>query len=395
MTDNEFDVIKLDAMQTELANLMKGISGIQDAKVMVNIPEEEVFVSETSQEASASIVLQIEPGYDIQPTQVETLYNLVSKSIPNLSKDNIVIMDQNFNYFDQNSSELAQGTDSYTYQASIKEEIERDIQQRVQKMLGTMIGHNRVVASVTADIDFTQENRTESLVEPFDEEEMEGLPISIERIEEAYEGGVPVGGVAGTGEEDVPGYEAVDGDGEGNYERTKETINNEYNRIQKEIQESPYKIRDLGIQVAVDNTKAEGEQIVTLTQQEQMDVEEGIQSILSSMISTSVDQSYGEIDVVDKTSIVFQPFEGITPFEQKSAGIPTWIFAAGGGFFLFVILLVWLLLRRKKEDNYEHEEIFEELVSATSENVAELKEQETEATIRKKQLETNGTGETR
>src|SRR5699024_11147509 len=33
VTDNEFNMIKLDAMQTELANLIKGIEGIEDAKV--------------------------------------------------------------------------------------------------------------------------------------------------------------------------------------------------------------------------------------------------------------------------------------------------------------------------------------------------------------------------
>ena len=35
MTENEFNVLKLDAMQTELANLIKGIDGIKDANVMI------------------------------------------------------------------------------------------------------------------------------------------------------------------------------------------------------------------------------------------------------------------------------------------------------------------------------------------------------------------------
>ncbi len=59
----------------------------------------------------------------------------------------------------------------------------------------------------------------------------------------------------------------------------KETINYEFNRIRKEIVESPYKISDLGIQVAVDNVKdVNGEEIEFLTLQEQNDVEEGIGS---------------------------------------------------------------------------------------------------------------------
>ncbi|MEK1828740.1 hypothetical protein AAAC51_06055 [Priestia megaterium] len=46
MTDNEFDVLKLDAMQTELANLMKNIQGVNDAKVMITLPNESVWANE-------------------------------------------------------------------------------------------------------------------------------------------------------------------------------------------------------------------------------------------------------------------------------------------------------------------------------------------------------------
>ena len=35
MTDNEFNVVKLDAMQSEIANLIKKIDGVQDASVMI------------------------------------------------------------------------------------------------------------------------------------------------------------------------------------------------------------------------------------------------------------------------------------------------------------------------------------------------------------------------
>ena len=50
--------------------------------------------------ASASIVLNTKPGYEFEQDQIQALYQLVSKSIPNLPTDNIVIMNQNFEYFD-------------------------------------------------------------------------------------------------------------------------------------------------------------------------------------------------------------------------------------------------------------------------------------------------------
>src|SRR5699024_8324428 len=57
VTDNEFNMMKLDAMQTELADMMTSVEGIEDAKVMINLPEESVFVSDVDENASVSIVL--------------------------------------------------------------------------------------------------------------------------------------------------------------------------------------------------------------------------------------------------------------------------------------------------------------------------------------------------
>lgn len=165
MTDNEFDVLKAEATQTELSNLIKGMDGIKDAKVMINMPKDSVFIGEEKPEASASIVLQIKPGYTLDKGQINGLYHLVSKSVPNLDPKNIVIMDQNSNYYDQNS-EGAGGTagDTYASQREIKTQIEKDLQRQVQSLLGTMMGQDKVAVSVTTDIDFTQEKEKKTLL---------------------------------------------------------------------------------------------------------------------------------------------------------------------------------------------------------------------------------------
>lgn len=390
VTDNEFNVMKLDAMQTELANLMKGIDGIENAEVMINMPEDPVFVSDAAQEGSASIVLNTQPGYQFEGNQIESLYHLVSKAVPNLPADNIVIMNQYFEYFDRNNQTAGGSQDAHTYQQSVKKDIERDIQKRLQQMLSAMVGGENVIVSVTSDIDFTQENRTENLVEPADEENMEGLPVSVETIQETYSGNPPVGGNAGTGDEDIANYEGVEEGEDGDYELVKETVNNEYNRIQREIVESPYKVRDLGIQVAVNNVKNDdGETVEYLTQQEQTTVEEGISSILSSIVTTTVDAEFEPANATpgDNVSITFQEFSGkqTNSAAATSAGIPSWMYIAGGALLLIIIVLVVMLLRNRGEEEIIEESYISEEIPA---EVPELPENEqTEADVRKKQLE--------
>ncbi|MCT2534519.1 flagellar M-ring protein FliF [Aquibacillus koreensis] len=392
MTDNEFEVMKLDAMQTELANLIKSINGIQDASVMLNKPQTPVFLSDREEEASASIVIETQPGYQINESQIKALYHLVSKTVPNLPTDNIVIMNQNFEYFDLNNSNSFASGDAYASQQAIKRDVERDLQRRIQQMIGTMIGNDKVIASVTADIDFTQENRIEEIVEPVDEENMQGLPVSVERVTEAYTGTGAEAAEGGVGDGDVPNYPAADENGTGDYEMVKESINNEFNRIQREIVESKYKIRDLGIQVAVDNTKEpveEANEVQYLTQQEQMQVEEGIASILDSIVTTSIDKSYGDVVPDEKVSIVFQEFNG-----RQSAAAPTvpiipfWTYVIGGLLILAIIGLIIALRKRKKSETIEEEFALEETPNVVMNDVPDIdNKQETETGIKKKQLE--------
>ncbi|MFK2824993.1 flagellar basal-body MS-ring/collar protein FliF [Bacillus sp. B190/17] len=384
MTDNEFNVLKLDAMQTELAQLIKGIEGVKDAKVMINLPEKDVFVREDAEKASASVVLNTELGYQFDDKQIKSLYHLVSKSVPNLPTENIVIMNQNFEYYDQQNDGSSLSGNSIVQQMEVKRKIERDIQRQVQNMLGTLMGQDKVVASVTADIDFTEENREENLVVPVDEENMKGIQISAQRITETFTGdGAAAGGIPqGEDPADAQGSTYMEGaGGSGDYERSEETINNEVNRIRKKITESPYKIRDLGIQVMVEPPTANNPDSLP---QERID---DIQQMLGTIVRTSIDKGYNQQltdqDVADKVAVSVQPFKGKVKFEEeKQTVLPWWAYAIGAVMLVVIGVLVFFILRARRqaeEEDFEEEELAEPL--------ADINEVETEATVRRKQME--------
>lgn len=389
VTDNEFNMMKLDAMQTELANLIKSIDGVEDAEVMITLPEPSVFVSEQGEEASAAIVLHTAFGHEFKENQIESLYHLVSKAVPNLPPENIVIRNQYLEYFDRNDN----GFESeYTYHQTVKRETEKDIQRRLQQMLGTMVGMDRVVVSVTADIDFTQENREEQLVEPVDVDSMEGIPVSIETITETFEGTDVGAGVVGTGEEDIPNYPAGLQGQDGDYELVKDTINYELNRIHRDIVEAPYKVRDLGVQVVIDNVVGvENDQLQLLSQAEQDAVEDGVASILNSIITTSIDKDYGEIEPEEKISIVFQPFshrdDHITD-DDITRSIPLWAYIVGGVLLAIIILLIVLLLRKRRAEEQIEPELEVATIVEAEEEIPDLMDQpKSEADIQREQIE--------
>lgn len=388
MTDNEFNVLKLEAMQTELANLMKGIDGVNDANVMINLPEKGIFVSDNAGPASASIVLNTSPGYQFKDEQITALYHLVAKSVPNLPTDNIVIMNQFFEYFDLKNEKNSSGA-TFASQHEIKQQIERDVQRQVQNMLGTLMGHDKVVVSVTADIDFTQENREENIVEPVDKENMEGIAISAQRITETFTGnadqagGIPEGGNPG----ETTGSQYLEGaTGNGDYERVEETINNEVSRIRKEITESPYKVRDLGIQVMVEPPTPDDPN--SLPQERRED----ITKILGTIIRTTIDKDAlgSELTdelIEDKVVVSVQPFNGKVTFDnQVVEKLPWWIYLIGGLLLAAIVILLLLFMRSRKNKLEEEEYVMEEKYEPI--RVPDVnKEFETEGTMKKKQLE--------
>ncbi|MCG3090105.1 flagellar basal-body MS-ring/collar protein FliF [Sporosarcina cyprini] len=386
-TDNEFNMIKLSAMQTELANLIKGIQGVQDAKVMITLPTQSVFLNESVQNASASIVLKTEPGYQFTEQQITGLYNLVSKSLPNLSTDDIVIMNQYFEYYDLESGNMASGP-NVTDQMAIKKTIERELQRKVQMMLGTMVGQDKVVVSVTTDIDFKQENREENRVEPIDDER-DSLAISIQRVTETFSGNGTVAGGTPEGEDPTDNRTGfVEGNmSNGDYDRLEETINNEVNRIRKDIIESPYKIRDIGLQVMVEPPNPQDPATMTA------EVRNDIQDILRTIIQTSMDKELVPTEADDaywnsKIALSVQTFNGkAIAASDEPAGIPWWVYAIGAALLVVIGILVFAYIRnRRKERELEEELIMEEQRETL--NVDDINvEHETEATVRRKQLE--------
>ncbi|WP_017727308.1 flagellar basal-body MS-ring/collar protein FliF [Halalkalibacterium ligniniphilum] len=383
MTDNEFSVIERAAMQTELANLIRNVEGVNQANVMITLPEESVWVADPEQSATASVVVDLAPGYELQPNQVRALYHLVSKSVPNLPIENIVITNQMFEdypYENENSSNST--LSAYEQQREIKRDIERDLTRNLQQMLGTMMGRDKVLVSVTTDIDFTQENRQEELVEPVDEENMEGLAVSVENINEAYSGeGTEAGGVVGTGDE-IPNYVGAAGTGPYEYESAEERINYEVNRIRRDIVESPYKIRDLGIQVMVEPPDGEEEL-------EQQRIDE-IQQILSTVVRTSISGVYADEltdeELNQKIFVSSQPFNGKVEVDQEvQTAIPMWMYIVGGALLAIIAVLLFLLLRKRKQTT---EDIALEETEEAQEEVPELPEEDMSiSATKRRQLE--------
>src|SRR5699024_641043 len=97
---------------------------------------------------------------------------------------------------------------------------------------------------------------------------------------------------------------------------------------------------------------------------------------------------------LEKISIVFQPFNGMSPLnigeDEKAGGIPTWAYVVGAiVLILVVILIVFLIRRRNKEeeiqDIVESEDITVEKEAYEVPNIEDIPKSEVD--LQKEQVE--------
>src|SRR5699024_12567095 len=127
---------------------------------------------------------------------------------------------------------------------------------------------------------------------------MEGIALSVQRITESFTGTAADEETPMTDREadNLTSYNEITGS-DGEYERLEETVNNEVNRIRKEIVESHYKVQDIGIQGMVEAPVADDDNSMPLGLQD--DIEE----ILTTIIRTSVDKEVAD-EMTDRKSVV-------------------------------------------------------------------------------------------
>ena len=151
------------SQELELARSISEIDMVLSARVHLALPDKEVFVRQQA-EPTASVFLQLARGRSLGRSKVEAITHLVSASIPNLSKENVSVVDQNGNLLSSsNGSVEARLSDAQLEHRIRLEDIYRN---RVKSLLTPIVGAGNINAQINLDIDFTRSEVTEEVVDP-------------------------------------------------------------------------------------------------------------------------------------------------------------------------------------------------------------------------------------
>jgi flagellar M-ring protein FliF len=164
VTDEMQKALYLAAIQGELERTILTIDAVASTRVHITQPEKSVF-SKKNIETTASVLLRIKVGAELDKKQIKGIANLVAGAVSGLKPENVNIVDTKGNLLtpkDEGEESLAVEATRLQYQ----KEVERGYVQRIEQMLARVIGPEKVIARVTADLDFSANERQEESYDP-------------------------------------------------------------------------------------------------------------------------------------------------------------------------------------------------------------------------------------
>ena len=314
------------ALQGELTRTIRQINEVADARIHIVLPRRSLFVQE-SQSATASVLLQLNPGAQLTAGQVRAIANLVATSVEGLTPENVTIVDSRGTVL--NSPSMMELGGNVSDRFEMQWLYEQQLENSVVAMLERIYGFGNVVARINAVLDFAHLEQYNETFSPINRGE--GLVRSSQSAEESYSGtSAGAGGVPGV-DSNVPGYVFLEEEGgTTEWQRSEDITNYELNRTETWTTTPPGQVTNLAVSVWINGD-------LTPTQ---------LASIEESVIrATGLRTDRGDSVYVASVPFEVSPFVGDLPTLEVSTGVPLyWIIALG---ILLLLALLFVVFRKK------------------------------------------------
>lgn len=362
-TDFDKKISFLRALNGELTRLVRKIEGVEDAGVLVNMPDDTLFQQE-KKPITASVMVKLAAGKSLSSAQVEGIQHMIASAVPGLMTDNVTVVDDNGNLLssglsantgDQNERLAARQIDQ---QMKITRAMETDIQNSLQLLLDKLVGNGKSVVRVKLELDFNKRQVRNRLMAPVtNAANGEPMPANERTMRETVKGGEgSSGGVPGTAA-NVPTYPIVPGvpgaavaaNGSGGGERTIENTQKTaaFNQEDQIVQTASGNIRRMSIAVLLPES-----------------VKEGAVDKLRNVIATAAGADPARRDQVtvervrfdttdlDKLKSELQKKEETQKAAKKKKGIGWgWVIWGSVGAFVLALIIALLTRRRRPAEN--------------------------------------------
>ncbi|NWG86535.1 MAG: flagellar M-ring protein FliF [Hydrogenophilaceae bacterium] len=269
MTQFQEQVTYQRALEGELARTIQALSPVESARVHLAIPKPSVFIRD-KQAPSASVLVSLYPGRVLDVAQVNAIVHMVSSSVPELTADNVTVVDQAGRLLSvKTDASSLKGLNAN--QLDYLREIEAYYAKRVESIVSPIVGEGNVRAEVRADLDFSESESTSESYRPNPAAEQQAVR-SRQSVQSINGDGGQAAGIPGALTNQPPGPAtaplaaqaganagAATGQGQaGSGSRREEnTINFELDRTIRHVKEPLGRVKRLSVAVVVNYRQQE------------------------------------------------------------------------------------------------------------------------------------------
>ena len=148
------------ALEGELIRTINHIKGVERSRVHLAIPAKSAFLEE-EKKPTASVILDIVPGFTPSEDQIKGMQHLVSSAVKGLDVNGVTIISNSGKQLSQNSDDPAAAYSAATMDYQRK--FEQKMESKVESLLSKVVGEGKVIAKINADFDFSRVSETQTL----------------------------------------------------------------------------------------------------------------------------------------------------------------------------------------------------------------------------------------
>jgi len=152
------------ALQGELSRTISQLTGVEQARVHLAIPEKSLFTDE-EKHPTASVVLKMKSARALRESEVQGVIHLVAASIEGMDPEAVTVMDSRGKILSKTGNSDPNGKMS-TAMLEMQRNYEKAVEDRIQSLLDKAVGAGKSVARVNAVFDFKQVEKFEERYDP-------------------------------------------------------------------------------------------------------------------------------------------------------------------------------------------------------------------------------------
>ncbi|MGN6283007.1 flagellar basal-body MS-ring/collar protein FliF, partial [Frateuria sp.] len=139
-------------LETDLGNTIGSLQGVRAARVHLALAKPSAFIRD-SREASASVLVTLYPGRQLDASQVAAIVHLVAASVPDLDAKQVSVIDQQGQLLTGSDPDSAAAVGDSRLRLATR--MENSYAQRIEELLTPLVGPGKVHAQVSVDLDFS------------------------------------------------------------------------------------------------------------------------------------------------------------------------------------------------------------------------------------------------